>query len=185
MAAVFPESFDAASLASPTEQKVLAQLQTDLSGDWLILPGATIQVRGEDRDADIVLLHPDHGVVSLTVRDLDMSLFHGLWVDAPARQPIYPQPPRFALTNARLLAEHIFNRTGLTFDVTWAVVLPETRNLEEVPGGLDRFRFICREDLGDIAGAVETLVARAPSSKPMTPDAIRAVVDAISDVRAR
>ena len=173
MGRVIPEDVPLASM-DEAERRVIEVLRDRLTDGWLILPDVAVQTT-RDHQLDIVLVHPDFGVVDLEVKGHRMQLRDGAWYAEGSR--LEPQPDKQAISNSYALRARLRAQGGdLTHvDVAYGIALPNTATIDGHLGELDRRQVLTAVDLEDPRDAIEALAVMR-SWQALSDDAVRTIL---------
>lgn len=85
-ATVIPEDSEGTNAA---ERAVIAALASQLPEDAVVLPNRHLTVRGQDREADVIVVLPEHGMVVIEVKGGNVDYYDGAFRTGSGR-PIRP-----------------------------------------------------------------------------------------------
>lgn len=177
MGLIVPEDFALASLANEAERRVVEAFRDGLSDSWLILPDVSIAGTPEMFQLDIVLIHPEFGVVDIEVKGHQATVSGGQWLHRG--KPMTPQPPDQAMKSAyalRTLLRSEFPHLQ-HLHVHYGVALPNTTSISGNFGpDFKRDQVITDIDLADPTDALERLVFLRPTAQNFTAEDASAIV---------
>ena len=102
-----------------------------LLDSWFVIPSVAMREATRDREADIVLLHHELGVVLIEVKGHRMAIKDGTWVGQEGT-PLDPQPIDQAKENAYALRRRL-RKASPTLEhlrIEYGVALPNTRSMD-------------------------------------------------------
>ena len=174
MGKLVPEDFPMEQLANKAERVVVDALVDGLYDSWFVIPDVGMHGTDKDRQTDLVLVHPDMGVVLLETKGHRMAIRAGQWIGEEGT-PLKPQPMAQAKDNAYDLRGRLRRIPGLDrIEVEYGVVLPNTRALEgDLPQETHPAQVLLSADLAGntaVNDAVETLALLRRHSAALTPD---------------
>lgn len=172
---LIPEDFPFSSLANDAERQVVRVLRDGLSDSWMVLPD--VGLRGDrDYQLDLVLIHPDFGVLDLEVKGHRARLADGVWYSG--NEPMEPQPFQQAKSNAYTLRDHLRTSCALpNLRVDFGVAFPNVTELSgRLPTDLERAQILIGPDLEDPQDALERLMTARWGNQPLTRDDAESIV---------
>ncbi|MCD9623930.1 NERD domain-containing protein [Rhabdothermincola salaria] len=181
MGTLIPEDFDLDTLANDAERVVVRALVDGLFDSWLVIPDVGLHTKAKDHQSDIVLVHPEMGVVLLEVKGHRMAIRQGQWVGQEGT-PLKPQPVAQAKDNAYALRRRIRKEVdGLDhLEVEYGIALPNTRAVDgNLPTDVDPAQVLVSENLaggGAVTDAVEHLALLRRWSTPLTQTQLEGIV---------
>jgi len=130
MGRIIPADFPMEQLANNAERTVVSSFITGLYSNWLIIPNLGMRDSEGQHETDIVLIHPDMGVVLVEVKGHRVSIREGIW-HGQEGTPLNPQPIKQALDNAKSLERLIRKKVeGLErLEVVFGLAFPNTREI--------------------------------------------------------
>jgi hypothetical protein len=180
MGQLIPEDFPLDQLANDAEREVVAALCNQLMDSWFIIPSLDMRGDTRDREADIVLLHHDLGVVLIEVKGHRMAIRDGVWVGEAGR-PLKPQPVDQARGNAYALRDRLRELPGLErLQVEYGIALPNTRSIDgQLPMEIDAVQVLMAGDLQEANTAIEDLALSRHHSKVLDDDQMEGIVEVL------
>jgi hypothetical protein len=180
MGQLIPEDFPLDQLANDAERQVVAALRDQLMDSWFIIPSLDMRGDTRDREADIVLLHHDLGVVLIEVKGHRMAVRDGVWVGEQGT-PLKPQPIDQARDNAYELRRRLRKLPGLEhIQVDYGIALPNTRSIDgQLPLEVDDVQVLTAVDLQDANTAVEDLALARHHSRVLDSEQMEGIVDVL------
>lgn len=179
MGQLIPEDFPMELLRNESERIVVEALRRTLYSDWLVIPDIGFRGTIQDHQTDIILIHPDMGVVVVEVKGHRLSIRDGVWYGQEG-SPLNPQPVEQAKNNAFHLRNLLRRKVdGLThLDIVYGIAFPNTRSIEgEIPPDLVRDQLLLAEALDDTDRFVEKLVhTRRSWCVSLEPEQIDAII---------
>ena len=177
MGTLVPEDFPLEQLADDAERSVVEAMRDGLSSNWHIVPD--IGMRDEiDRQTDIVLVHPEMGVVLLEVKSHQMSIREGQWY-GELGTPLQKSPIKQAKDNAYELRKRLRHEIdGLEqIRVDYGIALPNTRELVgALPPDIKPVQVLTSLELADVNDAIEDLVFERSWNRSFTPEQFEAII---------
>ena len=177
MGTLVPEDFPLEQLADDAERSVVEAMRDGLSSNWHIVPD--IGMRDEiDRQTDIVLVHPEMGVVLLEVKSHQMSIREGQWY-GELGTPLQKSPIKQAKDNAYELRKRLRHEVdGLEqIRVDYGIALPNTRELVgALPPDIKPVQVLTSVELADVNDAIEDLVFERSWNRSFTPEQFEAII---------
>lgn len=130
MGQIIPADFPMDQLANDAERTVVSSFISGLYSNWLIIPNVTMRDEQGPHETDIVLIHPDMGVVLVEVKGHRISIREGVWFGQEGT-PLNPQPIKQALDNSKTLERLIRkNVEGLErLEIVFGLAFPNTREI--------------------------------------------------------
>lgn len=184
MGQLVPEGFPMELLKNEAERRVVSSFVDTLYSSWLVIPDVGMRAESRDHQTDIVLVHPDHGVLLVEVKGHRVRVEEGVWIGQEGT-PLKPQPVEQALTNSNELRRRL-NRLGGGLEhliVTFGIAFPNTREVVgELPMDIVRDQLLLSGDLLDANDAIERLADlghRRSYSGALSPEQIGAIVAAV------
>ena len=159
MGLLIPEGFRMEQLKNDAEREVVGALVDRLYDSWLVIPDVGMRDDAVDRQSDIVLVHPDWGVLLIEVKGHRLQIRDGLWCGQEGT-PLQPQPIDQARDNSHSLARRIRRHVeGLEhLNVHFGLAFPNTTEIAgTIPMDLERQMILLAGDLGDVNESVEQL----------------------------
>jgi len=178
MGLLIPEEFPLSLLANDAERQVVRVLRDGLRDGWIIIPNVGMSAQ-RDYQIDIVLLHPQHGVLNLEVKGHRIEVREGIWCSGRyPGQPLKTQPYQQAQSNAFALRDLLRRECGLrNLNVEYAVAFPNTTSFEgRLPPEVNRAQLLIATDLDDPQHAIELLMTHRWGNQPLSQDAIESIV---------
>ena len=80
MGQLVPADFPMEQLANDAERNVVGALVEQLYDSWLIVPDLGMRSETRDHETDIVLVHPDMGVLIIEVKGHRVGIREGMWI---------------------------------------------------------------------------------------------------------
>src|SRR5487761_2715305 len=155
MGTLFPQELSLATIRNLDERHIVDLLVRRLSDSWIIVPNFEFQDQGRDRETDVVLIHPHHGIGILEVKGGRISIEDGAWTQNGERI----EPQKQAKDNANGLARIL--RTVIAdphLKVTWGICLPHVAAVAgRLPRSIDREQLLISPDLENLEEAIERL----------------------------
>ena len=135
--------------------------------------------RKVEREADFVVVHPDHGVVVIEVKGgEDIQHFGGAWRWASGA-PMKPQPDVQAHDAMHALGK-LLKEDGLSVPYAWAVWFPHVEAVGRFPPGTDPTQVMGSIEAADTDILQESIAAIArvrASPRTMTPRELRRSIE--------
>ncbi|MEX0768166.1 MAG: NERD domain-containing protein [Microthrixaceae bacterium] len=178
MGMLIPEEFPLSQLANDAERQVVRVMRDGLRDGWLIIPNVGISTQ-TDVQIDIVLIHPQQGIVNLEVKGHRIEVRDGLWCSGRhPRQPLKKQPYQQAQSNAFALRDLLRSECHLpNLHVEYAVAFPNTTAFEgDLPTEVDRTQLLIASDLDDPQHAIDLLMTHRWGNQALGQDAIESIV---------
>lgn len=179
MGRLIPDDFDITSL-EPSEQRVVEALASKTSPEWLIIPTVPFVDRGQDGEADVVLVHRSHGIVVLETKGGSISVRNGSWFSYDHK---LKRSPAAQASNAKyVLIRKIKDAlSGLTEKIPFAVHAVAFPDAATIPTGslgtdLEKGMIFTKAELERPEQALSALFRR---TKPTTQAIVDAVVKAL------
>jgi hypothetical protein len=177
---LIPEDFPMDLLRNDAERVVVEALRRTLYSDWLVIPDIGFRGTTKDHQTDIILIHPDMGIVVVEVKGHRLSIRDGVWYGQEGT-PLNPQPVDQAKNNAfylrNLLRRKIDSLSHL--EIVYGIAFPNTRSIEgEIPPDLVRDQLLLAEALEDTDRFVEKLVHTQRSwNVSLGPEQINGIIE--------
>lgn len=165
------------SINNDDERRVVKALM-QMPGPWLVIPNLMGRDGNRDWETDVVLVHPDHGVIIVEVKGYRPNISGGQWQGHPPDQEPAPKQARDnAARIERLLRDVVNGFRGR--QVEYAVCFVKAKPLGKLPGtgGLQREQVITGNELGEIEVAIERLVQWSKKTGWLDDPQIQAIVD--------
>jgi len=179
MGQLFPEDFPLDQLANDAERAVVAAFCDQLFDSWFVIPSVAMRDASRDREADIVLLHPELGVVLIEVKGHRMRIKDGTWV-GHEDTPLNPQPIDQAKDNAYALRRRL-RKVSPSLEhlrIEYGVALPNTRSMEgDLPPDVVGAQVLMAPDLSEANDAIEELALSRGHAHPLDREQMEAIVD--------
>lgn len=159
MGLLIPEEFPMELLTNDAERQVVTALVDRLYDSWLVIPDVGMRDADQDRQSDIVLVHPDWGVLLVEVKGHRLQIRDGQWCGQEGT-PLNPQPIKQALDNSYALARRIRrNVEGLDhLNVHFGLAFPNTSEIAgTIPMDFERDMMLLADDLRDLNDAIERM----------------------------
>lgn len=155
MGTLVPTQFDLGMIENRDERFVVDLLVRRLSDSWFIFPNVEFRDQGRDRETDVVLIHPSHGIGVLEVKGGRISIQGGSWTHNGERI----EPQKQAKDNANGLARLL--RPVLSdahLKVVWGICLPHVASVDgRLPVSVAREQLLIAPDLNNLEIAIEGL----------------------------
>lgn len=184
MGQLVPEGFPLELLKNEAERRVVTAFVDTLYSSWLVIPDVGMRAESRDHQTDIVLVHPDHGVLLVEVKGHRVKVKEGMWCGNEGT-PLEPQPVTQALNNSYELQRRL-RRLGNGLEhlvVTYGLAFPNTREvMGDLPMDIDRDQLLLSADLLDANDGIERLAElgrRRAYIGALSPEQIQAIVAAV------
>jgi len=180
MAQLVPEDFPMDLLKNDAERIVVESFRDTLYSNWLVVPDVGVRGQTQDHQTDIVLIHPEMGVVVIEVKGHRVGIRDGIWVGQEGT-PLKPQPLEQAKNNAyalqRLIRKEIPDLQHL--DVLYGIAFPNSPVIKgEITHDIDLDQILLAGAMSDADEPIERLVCtRRSVGRVMTDSEITAIVD--------
>jgi hypothetical protein len=164
------------SIGNRDERRVVKAM-SQMPGPWLVMPNKMGRDGNRDWETDVVLVHPDHGVVIVEVKGYIPRIVGGQWQGHPPDQQPAPDQAR---GNASRLERQLRNCVAdfRGRQVEHAVCFVNAKPLGELPStGLQPEQVITGDALGTIETAIDHLVAWSKKTGRVEDRQIQAIVD--------
>lgn len=180
MGQLIPEDFPLDQLANEAERDVVTAFCHQLRDSWCVIPSVGMRDPSRDREADIVLVHPEMGVVLVEVKSHRMKIRDGVWFGQEGTA-LNPQPIEQSKDNAYALRRRLRALPGLDhLEVEYGVALPNTRSIEgDLPMDVVREQVLLAPDLSEANDRIEDLAMARRYSLALTPEQMEGVVGLI------
>ena len=182
MGRIIPADFPMEQLANNAERTVVSSFITGLYSNWLIIPGVGMRDHEGQHETDIVLIHPDMGVVLVEVKGHRIAIREGIWYGQEGT-PLNPQPIKQALDNAKSLERLIRkNVEGLErLEVVFGLAFPNTREIKgDLTPDITPAQVLVAGDLLDPDDPIERMAhSRTVWNRALTAEQIEAIVKII------
>lgn len=160
MGILVPDWFETDQLKNRAEREVVETLVQGLYDSWLVIPDVGMRDDSKDRQADIVLVHQDFGVLVVEVKGHELQIRDGLWCGREGT-PLNPQPIQQALDNShalqRRIRKHIADADHL--HVHFGIAFPNTGEIAgSIPMDIERAMMLLKTDLLEVEQSMERLV---------------------------
>lgn len=179
MGRIIPADFPMDQLANDAERTVVSSFITGLYSNWLIIPSVGMRDEQGPHETDIVLVHPDMGVVLVEVKGHRVSIREGIW-HGQERTPLNPQPIKQALDNSKRLERLIRkNVEGLErLEVVFGLAFPNTREINgDLTPDINPAQVLLAADLLDPDDPIERLAhTRTAWNRALTATQIEGIV---------
>ncbi len=155
MGTLFPQELSLASIKNVDERLIVDLLVRRLSDSWIIVPNFEFHDQGRDKETDVVLIHPHHGIGILEVKGGRISIEDGAWTHNGERI----EPQKQAKDNANGLARILRNVIADPhLKIVWGICLPHvTAVAGRLPRSVNREQLLISPDLENLEAAVERL----------------------------
>ena len=179
MGQLIPADFPMETLKNDAERVVVESFVRTLYSDWMIIPDVGFRGTTKDHQTDIILIHPQMGIVVVEVKGHRLSIRDGVWYGQEG-SPLNPQPVDQAKDNSyhlrNLLRRNIESLAHL--DIIYGIAFPNTTAIGgDIPQDLVRDQLLLSEAMEDADHFIEKLVHTQRSwSVAFTPDQINAIV---------
>ncbi len=179
MGRIIPADFPMEQLANNAERTVVNSFITGLFSNWLIIPSVGVRDVDGQHETDIVLIHPDMGVVLVEVKGHRVSIREGIWYGQEGT-PLNPQPIKQALDNAKTL-ERLIRRNveGLErLEVVFGLAFPNTREINgDLTPDINPAQVLVASDLLEPDDHIERMAhSRTVWNRALTAEQIEAIV---------
>ena len=179
MGQLIPEDFPMELLRNEAERTVVDCFARTLFSNWLVVPDVGMRGRDQDHQTDIVLIHPDMGVVVVEVKGHRVGIRDGLWIGQEGT-PLKPQPLDQAKNNSMALQRLIRREIpGLEhIDVVYGIAFPNSPKIAgDVTPDIDLDQILLAADMDDADEPIERLVAtRRSVGRSLAAHEIEAIV---------
>lgn len=179
MGRIIPADFPMEQLANNAERTVVSSFISGLYSNWLIIPGVGMRDEQGQHETDIVLIHPDMGVVLVEVKGHRVAIREGIWYGQEGT-PLNPQPIKQALDNAKTLERLIRkNVEGLErLEVVFGLAFPNTREIKgDLTPDINAAQVLVAADLLDPDDPIERMAhSRTIWNRALTAEQIEAIV---------
>ncbi len=127
MGQLIPQDFTFETLKNDAERVVVRAFADTLREKWLVIPDVGIRDDARDSQTDIVLIHPDMGVIVVEVKSHRIAIREGIW-HGEKGYPLDPQPVDQVQRYAYKLREFVrtIDDSLAHFDIGWGVALPNS-----------------------------------------------------------
>jgi hypothetical protein len=177
MGILVPEDFPLSGLKNDAERAVVEAFRDQLSDSWLILPDVSMR-DSRDRQADIVLVHPEMGVAVVEVKGHVPSIVNGVWMAHGSRMD--SQPIEQARNNAYALRSRLrtAHPTLGRLEVEYGVAFPNCAEVKGVmPTDVNDAQILLSGSLVEARSAVNSLMTYTYRNHPIGDEAVRAIVE--------
>jgi hypothetical protein len=179
MGRIIPADFPMEQLANSAERTVVSSFITGLYSNWLIIPSVGVRDGDGQHETDIVLIHPDMGVMLVEVKGHRVAIREGIWYGQEGT-PLNPQPIKQALDNAKSL-ERLIRRNveGLErLEVVFGLAFPNTKEIKgDLTPDINATQVLVAGDLLDPDDPIERMAhSRTIWNRALTPEQIEAIV---------
>ena len=127
MGQLIPADFPMETLKNDAERVVVESFVRTLYSDWMIIPDVGFRGTTKDHQTDIILIHPQMGIVVVEVKGHRLSIRDGVWYGHEG-SPLNPQPVDQAKDNSyhlrNLLRRNIESLAHL--DIIYGIAFPNT-----------------------------------------------------------
>jgi hypothetical protein len=178
MGVLIPEDFPFALLKNDAERQVVRVLRDGLRDGWFIIPNVGMSAH-RDFQLDIVLLHPEQGVLNLEVKGHRIEVRDGIWRSGRhPSQRLQPQPYQQAQSNAFALRDFLRSECDLpNLHVEYGVAFPNTTSFDgRLPPEVNRAQLLIGPDLEDAQHAVDLLMTHRWGNQTLKQDEIESIV---------
>jgi hypothetical protein len=165
------------------EQHVVRVLRDGISDEWLIIPRLDIAGSTRPHEIDVLLVHPDHGLLAVEVKGGAVRIDHGVWQRRSSRNEPWSAydtpPPRQSQDAAYALRDRLRTEVpGLSnVDVPHAVVLTDVTDVHgALPVGTEKERVLLSPTRDDIEAAIHACLRTYRHQSSLTPHQIESVV---------
>jgi hypothetical protein len=158
---LIPEDFPMELLKNDAERVVVDCFARTLFSNWLVVPDVGMRGRDQDHQTDIILIHPDMGVVVVEVKGHRVGIRDGIWIGQEGT-PLKPQPLDQAKNNSMALQRLIRREIpGLEhLDVVYGIAFPNSPRIAgELTPDIDLDQILLASDMDDADEPIERLVA--------------------------
>jgi len=179
MGRIIPADFPMDQLANDAERTVVSAFITGLYSNWLIIPNVGMRDAKGQHETDIVLIHPDMGVVLVEVKGHRVSIREGIWFGQEGT-PLNPQPIKQALDNSKSL-ERLIRKSveGLErLEIVFGLAFPNTREIKgELTPDITPAQVLVSGDLLEPDDLIERMAhARTVWNRALTAEQIEGIV---------
>lgn len=183
MAQLVPENFDMSALPH-SEQRVVRHLLDGLDESWIVVPSVPITHEGKDREIDVVLVSFDRGAWVIEVKGGIVTVVDGQWksFDTPIKNPVRQvSAAKYALIKR-------LQKTGTPaarVHISHLVALPDNADFPREGAGPEcpRDIVLTKDELTNIASALERLGHPHPSSRDEIESLIKVLRPDVSEIR--
>ena len=176
MGTLVPEDFPLSELKNDAERTVVEAFRDRLSDNWLILPDVSLRDY-RDRQADIVLVHPEMGVAVVEVKGHVPSIVSGAWMSDGSRMT--PQPDEQARNNAYALRSRLrgVHPSLQRLEIQYGIAFPNCSAVKgALPPGVNSAQVLLSGSLDDARESVNALMLHSHRSMPLDDEAVGAII---------
>ncbi len=182
MGQLVPADFPMEQLANDAERNVVGALVEQLYDSWLIVPDLGMRSETRDHETDIVLVHPDMGVLIIEVKGHRVGIREGMWIGNEGTA-LDPQPLKQAQDNSHQLKRRIRREVeGLEhLDIGIGLAFPNTKAIDgQLTMDIADDQILLASDLLDANDAVERMAHLGPwRNQALTPAQIEGIIGLI------
>jgi len=177
MAQLHPSNFSLSGLRNAEERRVINAFIEGLGPEWHIFPNLEFHELSRDREADVLLICEELGVLLIEVKGHPQEISEGQWRNSADRESADVQARGNSFAIRDFLRAHGGPRS---IEVEWGVCLPKAISARgNLPPGIVREQLIFEADLDDVEQAVRRVLRHRAKGYRISPNEVASMVEAL------